>query len=518
LFEGKKIGSVKNLEKLDREIKKLNKQLEKVVRSLNEKHLELESLKNRMQESKIEDLQIEINHINEEYISITTKHEQYAQMLSSADVRNEDLSAKLKQLEKDDKILIPKSEAGKNDLSEIEQKLQSRKKKLQQESQRFTERSAAYNDENIILHQQENRVNSIEQEVSYKKNTVESTRERILKNSKELERNDRDIQELIEKSSSSDDDLVRLYKEKEKFEEAVNEAEKVYYSARGSIDENEKQERDIHRQRESIDTILMEFHNKLSDVKIELKGVKERLSVEFNINLNDMEDPGQPISDDEDLEILAEKVEKIRQRLEVMGPINPMAMEAFEEIQDRHGFITSQKDDLVKAKESLMTTISEIDLVAKATFLEAFEKIKSNFIEVFRSLFSDHDDCDLVLSDYENPLDSSVEIIAKPKGKKPLTINQLSGGEKTLTATSLLFAIYLLKPAPFCIFDEVDAPLDDANIDKFNSIIHKFSDESQFVIVTHNKRTMNSTDVIYGITMPEQGISKVVPVDLRQLA
>lgn len=108
--------------------------------------------------------------------------------------------------------------------------------------------------------------------------------------------------------------------------------------------------------------------------------------------------------------------------------------------------------------------------------------------------------------------------MAKPKGKRPLTINQLSGGEKTLTATSLLFSIYLLKPAPFCIFDEVDAPLDDANIDKFNQIIQKFSSESQFIIVTHNKRTMASTDIMYGVTMIEAGVSRVVPVDLRELA
>ena len=133
-------------------------------------------------------------------------------------------------------------------------------------------------------------------------------------------------------------------------------------------------------------------------------------------------------------------------------------------------------------------------------------------------MFTEKDDCDLKLSDPDNPLESTIEIMAKPKGKKPQTINQLSGGEKTLTATSLLFAIYLLKPAPFCIFDEVDAPLDDANIDKFNQIINEFSKDSQFIIVTHNKRTMTSTDIIYGITMAEQGISKVVPVNLRELA
>jgi chromosome segregation protein len=200
-----------------------------------------------------------------------------------------------------------------------------------------------------------------------------------------------------------------------------------------------------------------------------------------------------------------------------LGPINPMAMEAYQEIKERHVFITTQKEDLAKSKESLMQTISEIDTVAKETFLDAFEKIRDNFIRVFRSLFTDEDSCDLKLVDPENPLDSAIDIMAKPKGKRPLTINQLSGGEKTLTAISLLFAIYLIKPAPFCIFDEVDAPLDDANIDKFNNIIRQFAGESQFIIVTHNKRTMSSTDIIYGITMVEQGVSRLVPVDLRSL-
>jgi chromosome segregation protein len=211
-------------------------------------------------------------------------------------------------------------------------------------------------------------------------------------------------------------------------------------------------------------------------------------------------------------------VQKIRDRLDNMGPINPMAMEAYTEIKQRNDFILVQKDDLLKAKESLFNTISEIEGVASQTFMDSFNKIKEHFIRVFRSLFTEGDECDLRLVDPNNPLDSDIDIIAKPKGKRPLTINQLSGGEKTLTATALLFSMYLLKPAPFCIFDEVDAPLDDANIDKFNNIIRTFSKDSQFVIVTHNKRTMTSTDVIYGITMVEKGISRVVPVDLRELA
>ena len=132
-------------------------------------------------------------------------------------------------------------------------------------------------------------------------------------------------------------------------------------------------------------------------------------------------------------------------------------------------------------------------------------------------IFSFFYKCDLILLDEENPLESDVSIIARPKGKRPQTIKQLSGGEKTLTAVALLFSIYLIKPAPFCIFDEVDAPLDDANIDKFNNTIREFSATSQFIIVTHNKRTMNATNVMYGITMQNTGISTALPVSLTDL-
>jgi chromosome segregation protein len=217
---------------------------------------------------------------------------------------------------------------------------------------------------------------------------------------------------------------------------------------------------------------------------------------------------------------IQEKVRDLKARLDKIGPVNPMALEAFQEIKGRYDFINGQKNDLFNAKQSLLNTIAEIDAVARETFMNAFNQIRQNFIKVFRSLFSEEDNCDLKLVSPDNPLESAIEIMAKPKGKRPLTINQLSGGEKTLTATSLLFAIYLLKPAPFCIFDEVDAPLDDANIDKFNHIIRKFSNESQFIIVTHNKRTMAATDIIYGITQTEGdiGVSKVVPVDLRELS
>jgi chromosome segregation protein len=193
-----------------------------------------------------------------------------------------------------------------------------------------------------------------------------------------------------------------------------------------------------------------------------------------------------------------------------------MAIEAYDEAKERFDFIGQQRQDLLNSKDALMETIAEIDSKATELFMAAFNEARENFIKVFRSLFEEDDTCDLLLTDPQNPLESRIEIIAKPKGKRPLSINQLSGGEKTLTATALLFSLYLLKPAPFCIFDEVDAPLDDANIAKFNNIIKDFSANSQFIIVTHNKKTMSAVDIMYGVTMV-QGVSKVVPVDFREL-
>ena len=259
-----------------------------------------------------------------------------------------------------------------------------------------------------------------------------------------------------------------------------------------------------------------EINQKLNEGKLKISSVKERLSLEFNINLDESFDNSEEENTFSESE-LRSKIDQLKASMERIGQVNPMAMEAYKEIKERHDLIKQQKGDILSAKNSLLDTISEIDTTAKEQFSTTFNAIRDNFVKVFRSLFTEDDNCDLVLASPDDPLESDIDIMAKPKGKRPQSINQLSGGEKTLTAVALLFAIYLIKPAPFCIFDEVDAPLDDANIDKFNNIIKKFSQESQFIIVTHNKRTMASTDIIYGVTMIETGISRVVPVDLRNL-
>ena len=522
LFEGKKIGRAKNMEKLDKEIKELTRKLDEIRSSLLEKQTDLEKLRNNRLRQQIEEVQNSIRQVNEEFVSVRTKREQFAQMLSNADLRSEDILEKIDTLLKELDELKPKAQQALHDLEEQESKLSTITENLTANSEVLTQKSAAYNEQNIFFHQQENRVKSIEQETRFKQESMDQSSQRIEVNVTELKKNEDEIRHIIETTQSNDEELQGMYAEKDEMEKGLSEAEKEYYDSRGSIDQVEKQLREIQHQRQNIDTLLLELQNQLGDSRMQLNSVKERLSVEFNTDLDSV--IGQ--STEEEAEALAladedkirQEVQKIRDRLDNMGPINPMAMEAYNEIKERNDFILTQKDDLLKAKESLLSTITEIEGVASQSFMDAFNQIKDHFIRVFRSLFTEGDECDLKLLDPNNPLDSEIDIIAKPKGKRPLTINQLSGGEKTLTATALLFSMYLLKPAPFCIFDEVDAPLDDANIDKFNTIIRNFSKDSQFVIVTHNKRTMSSTDVIYGITMVEKGISRVVPVDLRELA
>jgi chromosome segregation protein len=291
--------------------------------------------------------------------------------------------------------------------------------------------------------------------------------------------------------------------------------EQTYFKARNEIHELENQVRDNFRKQQDQQVLINRLKEKFNDVKFEITAIGERLRVEFGMSVNDI------INIEPDAKLQRDALEKdvnnLKRRLDTYGEINPMAIEAYTEIKERYDTIARQRDDILGAKENLLQTMREIEETATVRFLESFGQVRENFIRVFRTLFTEDDSADLVLTQPDRPLESDINIIAKPKGKRPQTIAQLSGGEKTLTATALLFALYLLKPAPFCIFDEVDAPLDDANIEKFNRIIRQFSEGSQFIVVTHNKATMAAVDTIYGVYMPEQGVSSVTPVDFRAL-
>ena len=513
LFEGKKIGRAKNLEKLSKDIKSLNSQIEKLEDITLHQQERVLKLKQQSKKTEIDATQQNYSRVAQELSAVTSRKDQLQQFINSEATRKEDIQDSITDLQEELTTLRPEAEQARAQLTLLERELSEKSQDLQKQNELLNVKSAGYNQQNILFHQQKNKLESTSREIDYKEQSLATASERIVKNQDELKNAETDIKNLLEQSEEFDDSLLTLYDEKETIEKGVNEAERDYYRLRGEIDTQEKNVREIQKKKENGESLIFELKGALNEVKLQIQSLLDRISVEFEVNLKSIEEGEK---DDLSIAELEQNIRKIKDQMEKLGPINPMAMEAYNEIKERFDFITAQKLDLVQAKESLLSTIDEINTVAKENFMEAFDKIQKNFVTVFRSLFTNEDDCSLILSDPDNPLESSIEITAKPKGKRPLSINQLSGGEKTLTATSLLFAIYLLKPAPFCIFDEVDAPLDDANIDKFNNIIRTFSKDSQFIIVTHNKRTMASTDIIYGITMIEQGVSRVVPVDLRE--
>jgi chromosome segregation protein len=205
------------------------------------------------------------------------------------------------------------------------------------------------------------------------------------------------------------------------------------------------------------------------------------------------------------------EIDELRGRLERMGEVNLTAIGEYEELTTRTQFMSRQKEDLEKSIADLQQAIVKLNRICRLRFRESFNEINDKFQSIFPRLFRGGK-ANLVLTDENDYLETGVDIVVQPPGKKLQSITLLSGGEKALTAVSLLFAIFLTKPSPFCFLDEVDAPLDDANIDRFNDLINEMSQISQFVLVTHNKKTMQAAEILYGITMAEPGISKVVSV------
>lgn len=513
LFEGKRIGRAKNLELLGKEIKTSEENILKLKSGIDELQASLLKLKDSSKAAQVTSLQQEMNRLKNDHAALKARQEQYQAFISSSTTRAEDIEQKIIQYTEQMSSLAPALAELQTQKQIISDELGSKQSSYQTLSDQVTEQSAKYNQENIAFHQQQNKLNGILKDVEYKTSHQKSVTQRIENNTEELQKTEQGIQEILAHTDMNDEDLLAMYEQKRDMEAALQESEEAYFTLRGTITELENNLNEIRRNKEQYDMLITAVKDKKNTLKIDLNSLKERLSVEFNIQIEDLLEVAPP--EDSTEEEIRDKTDKLKQTLDNFGAINPMAIEAYQEIEERYQFIITQKNDLLKAKASLNDTIAEIDETAKTQFMDAFVLVRENFVKVFRSLFNEEDSCDIYLTNPEDPLESDIDIIAKPKGKRPLTINQLSGGEKTLTATAILFSLYLLKPAPFCIFDEVDAPLDDTNIDKFNNIIRKFSDESQFIVVTHNKRTIASTDIVYGVTMVEQGVSRVVPVDLR---
>ena len=515
LFEGRKIGRAKNLEKISQDVIAHERIVAGLKTEIQSRHNEVIGFNEQLKEQALRQAQEDINRLNNQLFSIQNKTENLNGLQEAAVRRIGDLQNQLQQTQ--ESIAGTRNEAARlmEELNELKEKISQGQDQFTVEEQAFNGALADFNEVNLQNIQQQNRIAALKQEREFRNKQLVDLKIQIEDNRFQLEQALQQITESTESLHSLETALTEMIRNKEFEEKKLNEADQAYYLERNKLSEKETELRHLIKQKENAEHILGEIKDRLNDLKLQLAGMKERLSVEFRINLDDIIDEAR--TGEMSPEELQEKADRMKKRLENLGEVNPTAVEAFQEMKRRYDFIVEQKNDLVNAKDTLLLTIQEVETTANQQFLETFGKVRENFQKVFKALFTEEDTADLVLENPENLAETGIDIVAKPKGKRPSSIQQLSGGEKTLTATALLFAIYLIKPAPFCILDEVDAPLDDANVGKFTNMIRQFSDNSQFIIVTHNKMTMSSVDVIYGVTMQEAGVSKLVPVDFRSL-
>jgi chromosome segregation protein len=396
----------------------------------------------------------------------------------------------------------------------------SEERKKQALDDEFSELEKKYN--NILTQRNELNLN-IERLVGEKRNTenaIKRAEESIVVINNSITKRKEDIKAAETEVLQIDELLVdheRNHNELEETRKILNgqldEIESRHLNLRNNVNEKETNLRAIRKEREVVNDIIHQMDITIKELDIKSANLIDHIKENYSITLDK--------KDFDDLQTFdfrqrTDEVLDLKTKVKNLGPINLVAHSEYEEEKERLDFLHKQRDDLVESERDVVRTIEEINNTAQTQFAETFEKIREHFVKIFRTLFNPGDEADLKIEENADPLEAKIEIIAKPKGKRPTSIELLSGGEKTLTAIALLFAIYLVKPSPFCILDEIDAPLDDANIDRFTRILDEFSKDTQFIVVTHNKRTMEAANTLYGVTMQEEGISKLVSVRFNE--
>jgi len=384
--------------------------------------------------------------------------------------------------------------------------------------------------------------------------TEEQMRASFQQQKQSLDQRIRELTQIIEQRRA---ELASFVGRKERAESEIQESrglieklhhdrEQVNAQSAELLAQKQTQDQDITAREEALRDqrrVLTELQGRRGTVEVELaqkemtvQNLRERVQQKYHVKLDDIRsecitityaDDGPArvhvMTPDEmaaaggatDWKAVAQQVETLQARIDEMGPVNLVAIEEYEETEQRYQFLSKQHDDLVQAKAQLLEVINRINVQTRDMFKETFEKIRDCFREMFTEVFGGGK-ADLVLMDENDLLESGIDIVARPPGKQLQTISLLSGGEQTMTAVALLFSIYQVKPSPFCVLDELDAPLDESNINRFIRVLQRFLVRSQFIIITHNKRTIGMADILYGVTMQEHGISKIVSVKFHK--
>jgi chromosome segregation protein len=339
----------------------------------------------------------------------------------------------------------------------------------------------------------------------------------------------RRLEQLREERKNCQQQIELLSEERVQIQERLEIAQKQLLEREASLRAEEDEWRKFEDQQRDLESRRLELIKEDREKEQGIQDLRQentelKLKIQYLVHqmqeLYHMDITAEPPPDSEeavDLEKLESKLQRLRDRVARIGEVNLTAIEEYKEQQQRHQFLTAQRDDLVQSLEGLNKAISRINRTTRKRFLKTLEAVNRKLAEVFPLLFNGGTG-HLQLSSDRDPLEAGVEIFVHPPGKKLTSMSLLSGGEKALAAGALLFSLYMIKPSPFCILDEVDAPLDDANIDRFIEVLKRISQESQIILVTHNKRTMEISDILLGVTMEEPGISKIISVDFQGTA
>jgi chromosome segregation protein len=314
--------------------------------------------------------------------------------------------------------------------------------------------------------------------------------------------------ELADKVADAQRSFLMLEQRKFTHAEEVARLESERSELAEEMAERDKELRNVRREADRSTKLRHNLDVQLTRLRMQERSIAERVQEKYRLAIADIQ-PNPEVGENE-VEV-NEKVQSLRGQIEAMGAVNLMAIEEYDEHKVRLESLSGDCDDLEHARDALLKAIRKINETSRERFLETFELIRTNFDEVFKQLFGGGD-TELKLTDDEDVLDAGIEIIARPPGKRPQNISMLSGGERSLIAIALLFAVFKIRPSPFCVLDEVDAALDEANVLRFANLIQDYAKETQFLIITHNKRTMEKADLLYGVTMEKAGVSKIVSV------
>ena len=430
-------------------------------------------------------LKTSIDQQIEEKKQLLDRVSQLGENLKSQDSDAQSLQTKRNQIREKNKKLEKELSTAEADMLAASQKVQKKEVKLAELSSEF---------------------NSAQRHSDSVREQMNATRRMIEQRDEESDRATKEIDELSQVNQEYEERIKKLQETLKNLQDKLDTLKDEQYQVNVKTDEQEKQIRAIRQRNEQLSQNIHESQLRISELKMRIDSLEKRMQEEYEHELK--RTPADP-------QLNADKARtranQLREQLKKMGPVNLLALKEYDQEKERYDFLSSQRDDLLKARNDLNETIEIINKTAQDKFYKTFEQVQKNFSQVFKSFFHGGR-ASLVLRESDDPLEADIDIFAAPGGKKPASLQLLSGGEKSLTAVSLLFAIYLVKPSPFCIFDEVDAPLDDKNVQRFTTALSDFAKDTQFILVTHNKLTMRAANQLYGVTMQDEGVSKVVSV------